>query len=84
MAGEELVVDGQPDAQLVEFRHDLAGAGQVLHDHVLRDLEDEQVRGQAGRVEGRGGLGRQPGALPLRSPAGTLCSGASGRPRRRF
>ena len=56
MTGAE-IVDGQPHAQAVEFLHDITGAGNIFHHDILGNLQYEQLRGQAGGIEGGRGLG---------------------------
>jgi hypothetical protein len=59
------VVDRQPHAQPVQLLHDLARAGQVLHDHGLGDLEGQRVRGQPVGVQRGRHLRQQPALLEL-------------------
>lgn len=59
------IIDGEPHAQPVKFLHYLPGAREVLHDHILGNLEYEQLGREADGVEGGRRLGRQPALLEL-------------------
>ena len=70
MSGAEIVDRRAVHPRRSSFIDYFASARKVLHDHILGNLEPEQLRGKADGIEGCRRLGRQPAVLDWLSVTG--------------